>query len=169
MGQVQPTRVRALAVAGLFVVMAVWPSTAVGLAGPKSDLRADLDGQAIELAKVGDYYCHDFDYPAIHCFSDAKNLESSLSATLAATAVTYVVIYEFGTYQGAYMYVSQDYSILGYIGWNDRISSFRGVNSQAGVFWTDWLYTGTRYAFCCNVQVPSLGGYDNTFSSVFRN
>jgi hypothetical protein len=37
-----------------------------------------------------------------------------------------------------------------------------------GRFWTDWLYSGTQYPFCCSTQVPSLGSVDNTFSSVQR-
>lgn len=149
--------------------MAFGPGPAVGLAGPPDGLHADLDGKPLQLAQVGNYYCEDFSYPAIHCYSDSRALEASVSTTLAATSIDYVVIYEFTTFQGAYMYLSQDYSILAFIGWNDRISSFRGINSQSGVFWTDWLYSGTRYAFCCNVWVSSLGVYDNSFSSVFQN
>ena len=33
---------------------------------------------------------------------------------------------------------------------------------------TDWLFGGSSWPFCCNSQVASLGSYDNTFSSVQR-
>jgi len=66
------------------------------------------------------------------------------------------------------MNVSQDYAALSAIGWNDRISSFRGRNSETGQFWTDWFYGGTWYAFCCNTSVSNLGSFNNTFSSIQR-
>lgn len=49
--------------------------------------------------------------------------------------------------------------MLSLIGWDDRISSFQVKNGQSGVFWTDWLYGGTRYTFCCNQLVASLGSW----------
>jgi hypothetical protein len=39
---------------------------------------------------------------------------------------------------------------------------------MSGKFWTDWLYSGNYWYFCCNSQVSSLGRYDDTFSSVFH-
>lgn len=132
-------------------------------------LTADLDGKPIKLADVGKWYCHDFAYPVIHCFSNPNSLEASTKVALATADVTYVTVYEFTTYQGAYMHMSQDYSILALIGWNDRISSFVTENSAGGVFWTDWLYSGTRYSFCCYQAVGSLGSFNDTFSSVFHN
>jgi hypothetical protein len=133
------------------------------------ELRADLDGKPMALVDVGRSYCHDFDYPVIHCFSTPIALEAAVESTAALAGVDYVTIYEFSTYQGAYMYLSEDSWALSGIGWNDRISSFVVRNGQSGAFWTDWLYSGTKYNFCCNSQVPALGGYDNTFSSVYRN
>ena len=64
--------------------------------------------------------------------------------------------------------MSEDYSVLSLIGWNDRISSFKGRNSQLGAFYVDWFYSGTVWAFCCNQQVANLGSYSNTFSSIRR-
>ena len=150
----------------------------------KPDLSADLDGGPIKVVDVGKWYCHDFDYPVIHCFSDPQRLEESTFEAVtrsranalargdfaaAATGVVYVTVYEYTTYQGGYMHMSEDYSLLSLIGWGDRISSFRAKNSQSGAFWTDWLYSGTKYNFCCNQQLGSLGGYNDTFSSVYRN
>jgi hypothetical protein len=162
-------RGRTFAIALLVASLGLQPDAAAGASAGKAELRADLNGAPIQLSRVGNYYCHDFDAPLIHCFSDSKSLQSSVAPIVATSSVSYVVIFDFTSYAGSYMYMSQDYSILGLIGWNDRISSFIVMNGQSGVFWTDWLYSGTRYPFCCGQAVPSLGGYDNTFSSVFRS
>jgi hypothetical protein len=137
-------------------------------AGPPPDLRADLDGLPIPLVEVGRHFCDDFSYPTIHCFTRADDLETRSAAALTA-GVTYVTIYEYATFAGAYMHVSEDYTVLAWIGWNDRISSFKGRNSELGAFYTDWFYSGTADQFCCNELAYSLGGFDNTFSSVHRN
>ncbi|HEY4266886.1 MAG TPA: hypothetical protein VGM94_01720 [Galbitalea sp.] len=157
-----------IAIVGLLVLAAAGPANGRGV-DKQPTLTADLDGKPIALVEVGNWYCNDFDYPAIHCFSDPKAELQSSAAALAAPSGTYVTVYEFTTYQGAYMHMTQDYSILGLIGWSDRISSFQVTNSAGGVFWTDWLYTGTRYNFCCYQNVGSLGSFNDTFSSVFHN
>ena len=166
-------RARAIALAGAIGVLLVGlAGPAAGGVGSKPDgLTATLDGKPMKLADVGKWYCQDFAYPAIQCFSDPSALETSTSSSLmaAATGVTYITVYEFTTYQGAYMHMSQDYSMLSLVGWNDRISSFSVKNNQSGVFWTDWLYSGYRYTFCCNQSMGSLGSWNDTFSSVFRN
>jgi hypothetical protein len=139
--------------------------------GKASEVRADLDGRPIDPARVGDFYCHDFDYPAIHCFRDAATLEVAVGPAVeaaAAAGVDYVIVFDYTWFAGLYMYVSQDYTALVFLGWNDRISSFMARNGQSGKFWTDWFYTGVSYYFCCNQQVASLGSYSNTFSSVYR-
>ncbi len=151
-------------------VLLIGASSAAGRpAQPRENVTADLDGRPIPPADVGKWYCHDFNFPVIHCFSDPTRLDVSTTTALAATSVTYVTVFEFTTYQGAFMHMSQDYSILALIGWSDRISSFQVKNGQSGKFWTDWLYSGTRYDFCCNQNVGSLGSFNDTFSSVFRN
>lgn len=174
MGGARAAGGRAIAVAGLFLlVVSASMSPALAADDAANGLRADLDGRPLDLVKVGKYFCHDFDYPVIHCFSKPSALEASATARVgqltSATAVNYAIIYEFTSYQGAYMYLSQDYSLLSLLGWNDRISSLKALNSQTGVFWTDWLYSGSPWTFCCNSQVPWLGTYDNAFSSVYRN
>jgi hypothetical protein len=91
-----------------------------------------------------------------------------LSSTLSAT--DYVLIYDGATHTGASMYVSQNYDALFSIGWNDRISSYQGLNSGSGTFWTDWYSSGTARNFCCNTSILSLpSGLDNAFSSVYRH
>jgi hypothetical protein len=133
-----------------------------------SNLTADLDGRPLELANVGSYYCHDFAYPKIHCFSQPATLNAAVQPILAAGSSTYVVVFDYAFFAGPYMYLSQNYTVLALIGWNDRISSFIVENNHSGKFWTDWFYSGSYYFFCCNEQVASLGSYDNTFSSVYQ-
>jgi hypothetical protein len=144
------------------------PSVAVAGSGAEPAMHADLDGNPIALVDVGKYFCHDFDFPAIHCFSDPKALEARPEVRAATSTGEFVTVYEYTTYQGAYMHMSQNYTVLATIGWNDRISSFVVENSQSGNFYTDWFYGGTVYGWCCNHQLPGLGIYDNTFSSVYR-
>jgi hypothetical protein len=167
---------RAFSVATVTLMLAVLgsptPAGAGGSAkagGDGTEIRADLDGAPIKPVDVGHWYCHDFEYPVIHCFSRPEDLERSTSLALAATAVTYVTVYEFTFYQGPYMHISQDYSILALIGWSDRISSLVVHTNAGGVFWTDWLYSGTRYPVCCYQQLGSLGSFNDSFSSVFQN
>jgi hypothetical protein len=94
-------------------------------------------------------------------------MASSQMQALSA-GVTYVTIYDLTGYWGAYMHVSEDYTVLATIGWNDRISSYIARNYESGSFYTDWFYSGTQWNFCCNGSVYDLGGFSNTFSSVKR-
>lgn len=41
------------------------------------------------------------------------------------------------------MYVAADATALAIIGRNDRVSSFKGVNSLSGTFNVDWFYGGS--------------------------
>jgi hypothetical protein len=157
----------ALILAVALMLVAPLPVAAASLSGP-AELRADLDGRSIVLSDVGQHFCEDFTTPVIHCFSKAADLEASVAPRLASATGNYVIIYDFTGYAGSYMYISQDYTVLATIGWNDRISSYVALNSNLGHFFTDWFYGGTQYGFCCNQQVPALGIYDNTFSSVHR-
>jgi hypothetical protein len=167
---VRKTRIRpATAVlAAALVVAGMWAPAAANAVEADLGITAFLDGKPIPLENVGKYYCDDFSFPVINCSSEAGVIEARTSSILAATAVDYVTVYENPGLSGAWMHVSQDYSQLWQIGWNDRISSFRGRNSGTGKFWTDWFYGGSFWSFCCNQQVTTLGGWDNTFSSVHR-
>ena len=167
---VRPSRIAAL-LSTLLLAALIAPGVAVA-GGPKEDkVRAFLDGKPIQLAEVGNYYCHDFSYPEIQCFSTAEGLDGTMASAemLALTSgVTYVTLYDYTGYGGSYMHVSEDYWSLSTIGWNDRVSSFVGRNYESGAFFTDWFYGGTQWNFCCNSSVSDLGGYSNTFSSVRR-
>lgn len=146
-------------------------------------LRADLDSLPIGLADVGLWFCHDFDHPEIHCFSTGPALESAVAERLASGSVEsgefttlaafgpndYVTIYSEPSYGGSYAHLSANYDQLWMIGWNDRISSYKGRNSQSGTFYSDWFGGGTVRTFCCNTTVAWMTStYDNTFSSVYR-
>jgi len=133
-------------------------------------LSADLDGKPIALDLVGKWYCHDFAAPKIHCFASAARLEAAVAPTLSASSLTYMTIYDYTAYQGPYMYLSQNYTALGAIGWNDRVSSFIvAYATQSGSFYTDWFYLGTRFDWCCGQGWASLGSFNNTFSSIYQN
>jgi len=136
--------------------------------GADPALEAYLDGKPIPLEDVGKYYCDDFDYPVINCSRTAllPQARGTLLAVLAG--VDYVSIYDGGFYGGSMMHVSADYPSLLTIGWNDKISSFKGRNSETGQFTTDWFYGGSSWAFCCNSTVSSLGSWSNTFSALRR-
>lgn len=160
---------------GLLVVLAVAmsgvPVSASSLAATDGvdQLSADLDGKPIELSEVGNWYCDDFSYPAIHCFSEPEGLEARAMALQTVSAIDYVTVYDQTSFAGSYMHMSEDYTVLAWVGWNDRISSLKGRNSQSGQFYVDWFFGGSKYGFCCNQQLTSLGSYDDAFSSVHRN
>ena len=155
--------IASLAVAGLVATPAALA------ADPEPQLTATLDGRPIPLEDVGKHYCDDFSYPEITCWSTRLLADSRATLVTLLTAVDYVTIWDGANFGGSFMNVSQDYSALALIGWNDRISSFKGRNSETGAFYTDWFYSGTIWAFCCNTQASSLGSYNNTFSSIRRS
>ena len=160
----------------LAAVLLVPPATATAAEAP-TGVEADLAGRPIELAHVAGLHCHDLDFPRLHCFETARARDAALTleagagslGPLGATATAYVTVFEHASYGGASMTVSQDYSTLAFIGWNDRISSFKALNSETGNFYWDWLYGGgTPYTFCCNQNVPSLGIWNDNISSILR-
>ncbi len=167
-------RFRVAAVALLLVAGSLAAPTAISAADPEADpeasptLTAYLDGKPIPLADVSKYYCDDFSYPVIQCSRLALAVELRSTLVLLLTSVNYVTIWDYVNFGGPYMHVSQDYAVLATIGWNDRISSFKGRNSETGRFWTDWFNGGTSSSFCCNTTVSSLGSFDNAFSSIER-
>jgi len=154
----------------LTVCVAPGASAAAGAPVPS----ADLAGAPIALADVGSYYCHDLNYPRIHCFARAQDLEVSLALVqatqmaqpLGATSAQYLKLFDLSGYAGVYIYLSANYNDLGVIGWNDRVSSYVGVNSLAFGMWTNVNMTGNGLLGCCNqhaATLPSL--YDNQISS----
>ena len=155
---------------GLLMALAV--SSPARAAAPEK-VTATLDGQPIPVSEIAEHDCHDLDFPIIRCFTDESDRDASLSvlgsvSVAAAAGVTYVTVWDGASFSGASISLSQDYDTLVVIGWNDRISSFKGRNSETGRFYVDWFHGGTSYSFCCNQQVGSLGSLNNTFTSVYR-
>lgn len=135
-----------------------------------------LDGQSLPLDEVGRYHCHDLRSPVITCYRTSAQLEAAVKGWMdrpgveeGVAAVSYVRVWEHADRQGASMYVSADYTNLGSIGWNDRISAFRSVNAGAGKFYHDSYMSGMHYAFCCGVVVENVGStHNDKFTSVER-
>jgi hypothetical protein len=154
------------------MVLALLSPAAATAGGP--EVTATLDGRAIPIGEVARHDCHDLEFPAIRCFRNPADRDRSVSVQLgqlelaATSGVVYVTIYDWTQYGGSSMAISQDYDALVTIGWNDRVSSFKGRNSETGRFYVDWFHGGSSWSFCCNQQTSGLGGFDNSFSSVYR-
>ena len=160
--------------AACLVLSAASPAAADSESDPVA-VEADLDGLPINVADIPSHFCHDRAFPKVHCFGTARDLERALVASSsgltvqAAASADYVVVYAGTTYNGAAMYLSQDYDTLAVIGWNDRIRSYKGLNSGRGVFYIDWFALGGSMTFCCNVLDPSLpAAFDRQITSVYR-
>lgn len=147
-------------------------------AASSSQISADMDGMPIPATHAGQYFCHDFEFPHLRCFSTAAALEAAMptesanGGDLALAAYgpnDYVTIYSEPAFGGSYAHLSQNYDGLWVIGWNDRISSFKGRNSARGSFYVDWYAGGSRADFCCNQTKASLSStFNNAISSVYR-
>jgi len=157
------------------VVVAPPVSIAAGT-GPEPALSADLEGTPIAPTSVSSWYCHDLDYPRIHCFRTASAFAAAMSVRIspgrpgaaALSSTPYVIVYRDATYAGPFLSISQAYDNLASIGWNDMISSFKALNSLSGHFAVDASNGGSHYAFCCNNQVPYVGdAWNDVFSSVY--
>ncbi|MHB8958172.1 MAG: hypothetical protein ACYDAN_00910 [Candidatus Limnocylindrales bacterium] len=155
------------------VLMMVATTGPVAAAGPQ--VTADLEGRPIQTDRIPDYFCHDRDFPQIHCYRTASRLDAALASgatgPLALTGSSdYVVVFSSPSYAGSYFYVSHNYDVLAIVGWNDRIRSYRGLNGASGSFWTDWFESGAGQLFCCNQTVPVLSPtFDSQISSVYRS
>lgn len=171
-------RPRALLVGLVILASATLPHAANA---SQPTLSADLDGRAIALAEVSDFYCHDFEWPAIHCFSTPAGVEQAVtqvamdripgaaSTAEAVSALSYIRIFDWTWYAGAYIYLSQDYDDLSVIGWNDRISSYTGSNNQTSVLFVDTYHQGVGFFVCCNNKASTLSStFDNKISSTER-
>lgn len=140
---------------------------------------ADLGGRPIPAVDVGRYHCEDSDFPRIHCYTSAAELERAVASRLAAPtseglrapatvlATNYVRVFADTGFQGASAYLSTPYDDLGVIGWNDRISSFQGQSGNGGTFYQHIYEGGAAYSFSAYQIVTYVGdAYNDTFSSV---
>jgi hypothetical protein len=183
----RPLRVRLGSMVALALISVLGVPQAALAAPP---VGADLEGRPLSIDRISGYYCHDLDYPRIHCFTTAAELESavsggtlaqprtdgiveagseSLAILAAAPAGTWVTVYKDSGWTGSYAYLSRNYSNLSEIGWNDRISSYRVQVGFGGEFWqhslaTGWLFPWTPF------QTKSYVGdaYNDQFSSFYR-
>lgn len=155
-------------------------------AAPASRATADLEGEPLAATSAGDHFCHDFDWPRIHCFRTAQALDAGVQHwlrprvdgpeaireefTASVAASGYVKIFQYGLYAGNLAYLSRDYSNLDEIGWGDKISSYIVYNSAAGEFYVNPGYGGAIDYYCCNQSVAALSStFDNKFSAFDLN
>jgi len=154
------------------------PAVSAGISPRPVEITADLDGAPILATEAGRYFCHDFEFPHLRCFSTSEALDAEVAAAVAASddlAIAsngpndYVTIYSEAGFGGAYAHLSQNYDALWVIGWNDSISSFKGRIDALGSFYVDWYAGGSRLDFCCNQTAASLSGtFNDAISSVYR-
>lgn len=126
-----------------------------------------MEGQAIPLAAVFALPCHDFDYPVIRCFRSVEQLETSArERSVRATAVGYVIAYDYFNYAGSNPKVlSTDEAWLFVIGWNDTTSSFKSFGAT-GRWWENSPSGGFIFSYGPATQVPVLSGtYNDKFSA----
>jgi hypothetical protein len=164
---------RRIAPLSLFAILALASplATVTGAGQYDTRLRAFLGSTPIRPTEAGRYHCHDLDYPLIRCYRSSTRLERAVRVRLEAPegteALSFVRVFEDVSYAGASAYLSRDYTRLGDIGWNDRISSFKVLNGGSGTFYEHIWYGGLMYDFCCNQNVYNVGStYNDKFSSV---
>lgn len=166
-----------MAVALALVMVGVYAPSTEAAGGPV--IAADLGGRPIPAVEVGRYHCEDFDFPRIHCYTSAVELDRAVARRLAAPmpsgpgapvttlATSYVLVFADARFQGASAYLSAQYDDLSVIGWNDRISSFQGQSGNGGTFFEHSYEGGFAYGFSAGQWVSYVGDpYNDKFSSV---
>lgn len=108
-------------IAGVLAISTLWSVAAVSAASPygpsASAIMVDVDRQQIKPDLTSSFYCHDFDYPLIHCNRTAGNLKAAETVVFASrsavspnfTSADYVTIFDGAGYTGAAMDLSQNY------------------------------------------------------------
>ncbi len=166
----------ALAVSAMLVVTLAAAPGSLGASG----IRATLDSRPITMEQAAMLSCHDFDYPVMTCFETASELQAaarlrarvsttSRGATSQAAAAGYIVVFEHGAYAGAAQALSTNYSYLGNIGWNDKISSLKSYGAS-GQFYEHAPGSGLVYYFGTTSQITYVGDtYNDKFSALYFN
>src|SRR5580765_1651770 len=107
------TSMRTLGIsAGVVAILSLWWSGVVYGASqfpaPVREIVADLDGHPIKPELISSFYCHDFDYPRIHCSRSAADLKASETTMGLASQITpqfgvndYVTIFDGPNYSGS--------------------------------------------------------------------
>jgi len=138
-----------LAVAAI-LTLTVASTAAAGSPAGGTERLAQLDGQAIALADVARFACHDRDFPVIRCFTSSAERDRDLVAqarlTELVTVTQYVTWYDNGSYREPPSFTAfwsePDLTIYG---WNDKISSFRTYNGGHPRWWQDVGNKGTSW------------------------
>ena len=124
---------------------------------------------ASAAAERGQEHCHDLAYPELTCYSTAAERDAAFTTGgdgAAALSSGYVIAYLHASYAGSSVILSQDYGNLGFIGWSDKISSYRVYTSPTGYFHEHTWYGGRAQAYCCFSSVAYVGdALNDTFSS----
>jgi hypothetical protein len=158
-----------LLISFLLTVAALGPSALTTQAHFASG--AWLDGEPVSVRQAGQHHC--IAGVRLECYSSHTARDRALhaareNAASGASALTsgYVIAYVDASFGGASIVLTQDYSDLSTIGWNDKISSYKVFTSLTGSFWTAANYSGVRQTYCCFTNVSYVGNSVNdTFSS----
>lgn len=76
-----------IAVSLILITAGVYAPDPAGAAS-EPVIEADLGGRPIPAVEVGRYHCTDIDYPLIHCYRTAAELEAAMARRLAAPTGT---------------------------------------------------------------------------------
>ena len=167
---------------GLAVVLALGSVYLVtpGVQAQQPEVRADLDGRPINPARSSSYFCHDFDFPQIHCFSTPGRLEAAMAQPASASLQgglaaafgpnDYVTVYS----SRPAMRARSPTCPRTTTSWPRSAGMTRSAHighgtTEKGPSIEHWFAGGSTKKFCCNQNVPSLpAGVDNSFSSVYQ-
>lgn len=161
-----------LAMAALLVV-SVASTAAAGSPAGSPEPRAQLDGQAIALADVARFQCHDRDFPVIRCFNSSAERDRDMVA-VGPSAELVTLTHYVTWYDGANYPEPPSFAAFGPIpdltiyGWNDKISSFRTYNGGHPRWWQDVSNKGAAWDWGTS-WISYVGDAANDkFSSVER-
>jgi hypothetical protein len=168
----KPTRVLSLSLALTMLIVATHPASAA----TQDRVAPFLDGNPATLAEATANHCHDLHAGAFECFTSEAERDAAVGTVLAgenaassesaAASSGYVIVWAAASFAGASTVLSQDYSNLTSLGWNDRISSYRVYTTGTGAFYDQAYYSGLTQFYCCFAQVSYVGNqYNDIFSS----
>lgn len=141
--------------------------------------RVTLDGQPSTVAEASQFHCHDVLPTEFQCFRlraardravekvvVPKRAGSTGVDPLSASSTGYVVAYAAISYAGSSVVLSQNYSNLGTIGWDNIISSYKVFTGATGAFYEYTNYAGRYQEYCCFTNVWYVGdALNDRFSS----
>jgi hypothetical protein len=155
-------------------------ATTGGAAASRTEVRAVLHGRAIPVSRIHHLHCHDGARPTIRCFRseaardrDAQRLSRSPVVGRrggdSAAVTYYVTVWGDINYSGGSYSFSAPNTNLGWIGWNDCISSFKTVGGTHPKFWEHADYGGSAWQWAIGAWVANVGSGANDQWSSLRN